>query len=650
MTNLKDATGFRQTKTRFREYTGVFVFFLFFWFLLFIISGSLFSEYHLADDHEVLRMSRDLAQEGGVLVQAKKWIDVDFSVAHRFKPFYYLHRVLEARIFGPHFFLWLTYTGFLGVLTSFLLYLFGRTLGFSLTESLLLPLLALAGKQGVVWWSLGPQETIGMTMLAAALMCMVYMVCAKRKRSLWASFFVMFAVLMSLSKESFIVFLPALAFWLLCLEREKGGRRWKEIFKRDAAPLSVLGFIFLAETLFIYRYVGVGGYSSGAGGLEGFAPLSYLKMALMMTLSVSAVGYGLIFIVGVFLLLLTPRAESETVFARGARFLSDFRSPLILFLLMVGPQCILYARSGFYGRYLLPLLFGYAVLLVYFLNYLKCREERFFLSLPARETGAGRMMSMGSLFAGLFMLSAGAFLLLRRDWSMNIFAMLGRPTRAFADFLKPALFLFLAGGMFILLYGTLRKKAVRPLSLYRLIFFLAVASLALKAVNFIQLRDFVREGRQLTVIRSLVHEHTLPQDALLVVRDPVYPENSYSLKVMLNMLADRPRVFVFGDIGIFAQNGDHGLNRWYDGHFMNNHFSELTDKNSVRFVIVMGGPARGSQDQDFRARIEPYLGMDSFQRADIDPFVVYYLPRTQEKHGEGRHSGHGETPHGGNIE
>lgn len=648
MTNLKDAPGLRQTATRFRENAGVFVFFLFFWFLLFIISGSLFSGYHLADDHEVLRMSRDLAQEGGVLVQAKKWIDVDFSVAHRFKPFYYLHRVMEACIFGPRFFLWLVYTGFLGVLTSFLLYLFARELGFSLAESLLLPLLALVGKQGVVWWSLGPQETIGMTMLAVALMCMVHMVCAKRKRGLWTSFFVMFAVLMSLSKESFIVFLPVLAFWLLCLEREKGERRWREIFKRNTASLLLLGFIFLAEISFIYRYVGVGGYSSGAGGLEGFVPLSYLKMAVMMMLSASSVGYGLIFIIGVFLLLSMSKPESETVFARGAHFLSDFRSPLILFVLMVGPQCVLYARSGFYGRYLLPLLFGYAVLLVYFLNYLRCREERFFLSLPAGGTRAGRMMSMVFLFTGLFMLSAGVLLLLRRDWSMNIFAMLGRPTRAFADILKPALFLFLTGGMFIVLYGILRKQTVRSLSLYRLIFCLAVASLALKTVNFIQLKDFAREGRQLAVIRSLVHEHTLPQDALLVVRDPVYPENSYSLKVMLNMLANRPRVFVFGDTGIFAQNGDHELNRWYDSHFINNNFSDLTDKNAIRFVIVMGGPTRGSQDQDFHDRIEPYLDMDSFQRADIDPFVVYYMSRTQEKHRKGQ-SGHGETPHGGNI-
>ncbi len=72
------------------------------------------------------------------------------------------------------------------------------------------------------------------------------------------------------------------------------------------------------------------------------------------------------------------------------------------------------------------------------------------------------------------------------------------------------------------------------------------------------------------------------------------------------------------------------------------------DKNAIRFVIVMGGPTRGSQDQDFHDRIEPYLDMDSFQRADIDPFVVYYMSRTQEKHRKGQ-SGHGETPHGGNI-
>jgi len=618
---------FVEPRDFFRQDAVVLGAFVLFWFLILAGSGSLFSGYHLADDHEVLRMGRDVAKEG-VRLQAKKWIDIDLSVAHRFKPVYYLHRVIEARLFGSNFLLWKVYTGCLAILASFLLYRFGRWLGWSLTEAFLFPLLVFVGKQSVVWWSLGPQETIGMTMLAVALACMVKMIAAKRNKGLWASLFIIFTVLMSLSKESFIALLPAFMFWIVWLKREKTAASWNNALRSHAGPILALGLIFVLEILFIFRYVGIGGYSTKAGGLDGFTPLAYLKTAVMMSLSVSAVGYGLIFVFGFLFIYLVHGSNHKASAAQGVSFLGDFGASLVLFLLIVGPQCILYARSGFYGRYLLPLLFGYAVLLIYFLDYLRRHKNRYFLPLPSCDTPKGRMITRWFLAAGFAFVLSGVLLLLRRDWSMKIFALLGRPTRAFADLLKPALILLLAGGISVFFYAISHKKNVKPLALYHVIFCLTIAFLVLKAVNFIQLRDFVREGRQLSAIRSLVQEHTLPQDAILVVRDPVYPENGYSLKVMLNMLSDRPRVFVFGDLGIFGVNGDHDLNRWYDSHFINRGFSELSDRKTIRFIIVQGGPTRLQQEQDFLSRIRPYLDIQMFQREDVDPFVVYFARKT----------------------
>jgi hypothetical protein len=606
----------------FRQHVVVFFCFFAFWFLLLAVSGSLFSGYHLADDHEVLRMGRDVANEG-VWLQAKKWIDIDLSVAHRFKPVYYLHRVIEARLFGSNFLSWKVYTGCLAILASFLLYRFGRWLGWSLTEAILFPLLVFVGKQSVIWWSLGPQETIGMTMLAAALACMVQMITAKRNKGLWASLFIIFTVLMSLSKESFIVLLPAFMFWIVWLKRAKTAASWRNSLRSHICPVLILGLIFVFEIFFIVHYVGIGGYSAKAGGIDGFTPLAYLKTAVLVSLSVSAVGYGLIFVLGFLLIVFSQSGRTD----QGISVLGEFGAPLTLFFLITGPQCVLYARSGFYGRYLLPLLFGFAVLLIYFLDYLRRYKSRYMLPLPPCGTPRGRMMSTCFLAAG-FVFALGGVLLLRRDWSMNIFVLLGKPTEAFADLLKPALILFLAGGISIFLYVISHKKNVKPLPLYYVVLCLTIALLVLKTTNFIQLKDFTWEGRQLSAIRSLVQEHTLPQDAILVVRDPVYPENGYSLKVMLNMLSDRPRVFVFGDLGVFGVNGNHDLNRWYDSHFINGGFSELSDKKAIRFIIVQGGSTRLQQERVFLSQIRPYLDMQMFQREDVDPFVVYFARKT----------------------
>lgn len=625
MNNATKSLSPRMSAAPLRRDLAVFCFFLSFWLLVFGFSGSLFSGYHLADDHEILRMSRDLAAGGGVFAQAQKWIEIDFHAAHRFKPFYYLHRVAEAGMFGCDFFLWLVYTGILAALTSFFLYLFVKKQGFALLESLLFPLFALIGKQGVVWWSLGPAEAIGMTMLAASLFCMLQTVLATSKRWLWLPLFVLFAVLMSLSKESFIVVLPALMFWNIWLDHDKRSVRWDESFKRNAGPLLVLGFVFVSEVLFIFRYVGTGGYSSLAGGLDGFAPFSYLKTAITTLLSISSVGYGLIFMLGLLLLFFFSRKE-EGVLTPGVRFAKDFRWPFVLFLLLVGPQCILYARSGFYGRYLLPLLFGYAVLLTYFLNYLNIHRDRYRLSLPRRGGPISMILSGAALGAGILFLCVGVVLLWRSDLCRNIFAMLGKPTQASADFVKPAVLAILAGVWLSVFFGMLRKKNQKAISLYFLILCLSLSSLTLKTVNFIQLKEFVREGRQLALLRTLVREHTRPDDVLMVARDPVYPENGYSVKIMLDILGDRKRVFLFGDTSVFRASGDHDLNRWYDSHFKGSNFFDLADKKAVRFVIVMGGPTRLEQERDFLARIQPYLDMSMFQRQDIDPFVVYFEP------------------------
>ena len=98
----------------------VFFAFLIFWFLFLILSGSLFSGYQLVDDHEILTIHNQLvSSSNNVLLVSKNIITSDLEATGRFRPFYYIHRILETRFFGTNFLLWHVYTGLLTVLTSF---------------------------------------------------------------------------------------------------------------------------------------------------------------------------------------------------------------------------------------------------------------------------------------------------------------------------------------------------------------------------------------------------------------------------------------------------------------------------------------------------------------------------------------------------
>ena len=103
--------------------------------VFFIATGTLSSGFHLIDDREMLDIARGL--EGQPLF--------DHLAAHvlndlsmRFRPLYYLHRVLQVKIIGPDFLALSLYTWVLASLTFACTYVGLRKLGQSVILSLLL--------------------------------------------------------------------------------------------------------------------------------------------------------------------------------------------------------------------------------------------------------------------------------------------------------------------------------------------------------------------------------------------------------------------------------------------------------------------------------------------------------------------------------
>lgn len=332
------------------------------------VSGTLNSGYHLTDDHEIVRIKYDLASQNTLTV-AVNWMKRDQFSTHRFRPFYFFHRVIETKVFGANFFAWSIYTAILAIITSFLLFYFLSLLGFSFWESLLFSLVALIGPQADIWWRLGPNETIGMFMLAVSLFFLVKYYTSEKNTKAIKILFVIFAILATLSKESFLLLLPAIMLLLAYLMKRKENIFWQDSIRRNCISLGVLAGVFAGCILYIKFFIGIGGV--GYAGMVGFAPMKYAKTFLNLSIK-SWVGYFIFFQIISLVILMMLKKESKNIIIESSKKLFLLS---IIFLAVVIPQVVLYTKSGFNKRYLLPVMLVYAFVFIFLLREIRRRSK-----------------------------------------------------------------------------------------------------------------------------------------------------------------------------------------------------------------------------------------------------------------------------------
>jgi len=316
--------------------------------LFFTFTGTVKSGYHFIDDHEILLISNHLSQEPIVHVYVKI---IKKDLKKRFRPMYYLHRVLQVKIFGKNLTAWAIYTVLLLLITLVCFYAGLRKLDFSILETISFLTLAFVGPQMAIWWRLGPNETIGMFFLGFAFYFMVS--CQKRYR-LNTFLFVLFLVLASLCKESFAIIIPA--FLLFKVWHEMQLYRWSlktAIFKNMLLIIPL--FVMSIEILIIIFVIGTN--KIGYAGVYGSIP-SVLKGIFSI---IKSKFKQFIVILGFFLAAIFFELKDEKKFM-------NFSKKLIMSfsfcLLIIIPNLILYAKSGMFERYLLPSLLGFSFLIV----------------------------------------------------------------------------------------------------------------------------------------------------------------------------------------------------------------------------------------------------------------------------------------------
>lgn len=595
-------------------YILAFIFFLSFWFSIFIGSGSIFSGYHLIDDHEAIRIHNDIKAQDNIIEVYKAWIKADFTF--RFKPLFYIWRVTEVNVFGADFNMRLVYRGMLAVFTSFFLFLFFKKIGFSLQESILFPLLSFLGPQSLVYLAGGVNEAISMFLLSLTMIFMAYMVYSERGRFIYGLLFALFAILTSLSKESFILMIPAIVFWMVWLYKEKNDISFFDSIKENIFTIVILLFIMFTELFIIVKWIGTQGYGSHTGGLDGFKPFLYLKTAKDVTFSISR-SFGPIIIPCILLMIFS--SEDDKLYVRVKRFFGDFYYAIILSAMIIFPQIVIYARSGVHGRYILPLILGYSIFLLYIIRFLRRDDARYFIKLPDKGL---KIIYLSCSILGISLLIAGLLFLYDGDIRLLLFSFLGRPnTKELMFILKPGI-LGVASGIFIISIGwIIAKKSAGRLAVLNIVVSLAIASLIFKTMlTFAGAYEFAMQGKDINRLFKSVERHTKHDDVILLAADPgiIHNEAGWSIKVYLNHVLKRGNVYVYP---VFVNNADNAdeVARHYERMFENKSLSSIENKSDIKYIIVFK-----ELEQKFLNASKEWLDSSNFKRDANDFFVVYY--------------------------
>ena len=312
--------------------------------------GTLTSGFHLVDDWEFAKYVDWMTLEGRSVADCLREA-VGYDLTMRFRPLYYINRVLMAAVFGIN----LTAVSVIKaaeIVAAFvLLYYCARHMRCNMVYAALFSLTVLTGYQSAVWWKLGPQESYDIMMFALGFWLMLKWLQTGRRWYAAASVGAFF--LMSIYKEPFILLLPFVGLYVLY--EEMTGKKvtlsalWAAV-RRRLPYLMALGLMFAAEMFLIVFVIGTNNYSYV--GLDESVTLEQYAQAWALAAHTDLkwyVRFGWLFI----LLFLT---YWEHVKKLGWE--------ILLALSIILPQCVSYSKTAMTERYLLPAVLGFAFFFV----------------------------------------------------------------------------------------------------------------------------------------------------------------------------------------------------------------------------------------------------------------------------------------------
>lgn len=331
-----------------------------------LVTGTFFTGYHLADDHEFL-VIRDKIQSMGLAETIVNTVKGDLNI--RFRPVYQIFRVLGVFVLGINWKAWyfVKATEMVAAMTA--LYWFARRMKADPVLSVMFTCVSMCGMQAEIWCRLGPQESFGLFLLTLILLLETYPY--SRRRNAVLSVLI---VLMSGMKEAFILTMPALCFfavWYELWQKEKRfafGEIWQGIRENLGYILIAAAFCVL-DLLVIVLYVGTNeiGYAGISAEMTWKDYIwSFLKFFGQDDQII--VYYGWILVMTVLTLVF---ADYKRIRAELGTYISAF----LMLAFVIGGQIVLHIKSGMRDRYLIPWIVGVSCF-IFLLCFRALRDNR----------------------------------------------------------------------------------------------------------------------------------------------------------------------------------------------------------------------------------------------------------------------------------
>jgi len=475
-------------------------------------------------------------------------------------------------------------------------------------ESILFALLALMGEQAATWWKLGPCETFGMFILALALVFMAQSVYGQKKRILYEILFIIFAIIASLTKESFILFIPGLLCWKIWLTYKKTGQSIRAaVFKNWPATIILLAVIG-AELVYIVNVIGTTGISYA--GYEGFNIPLFFKTGARL----SIYAHAWILLIQLFPLVLFYKYANP---GGRKKEIKELAPPVILFMVLVLPQVVLYMKSGIGERYLLPGVIGYYFLMIYFFRYIRLR-------IPPRFSYETGKFPAGFSAAVAIAVSSALLILnviISIKWPFEIFQYQTTILAGVAALSFLILLTLTLSSKFKELFYTSIFDPKRLLALLSIAFFVNLTITAASAGHF------AAEGRNIAKWFQSIEQHSHEPGYILIVTDNTrYFEWSYSLKTYLERKMKRKNIYA-SPVTLNSGQAKHKywdvLNRDFLSRFPAFSLSNSRDRDRFETILILPG-----LEKDFLKHSSGWFRPAQFERY-VNPagFVSYYKVR-----------------------
>lgn len=337
-----------------------------------MITGTITSGYHFLDDHELVRM------EYGFRVGGASLGDTMLALAKndlwwRFRPLYWVERVLGAYLLGSNLLYWNIYTAVQGVCACYLLYFMARYTGNGRIISALFVSVVILGAQFTPWYRSANQENTGLLLCALTLWLIAFQHYKGKERKTWLNvLIVVSAAACGLIKESFTLFMPVFVMAKIWLEycgvqRDQPGsgteggnqkasaRIFWQCIKSNGFSCGAILAAMLVNLYCIMFVVGVGNVSY-AGFHEGTALSQYLR-GVKDSLLVYLDWYTYIGIICILLAVMCYKLIDR-------KYIKQYAGFAVIGCYIMVVQLIAHASSLMWERYIIPFILGWALVFV----------------------------------------------------------------------------------------------------------------------------------------------------------------------------------------------------------------------------------------------------------------------------------------------